>query len=77
MQAKTVDGHEPQTYLPATAQRVPGVPATLGHALALQKLPAPLQGPFRPAPDHPSQRGTSILIRHDPVFTHYPVKVLW
>jgi PIN domain nuclease of toxin-antitoxin system len=53
------------------------LPVTLGHVLALQDLPAHHKDPFDRLLIAQANVEEAVLISHDPVFAHYPVKVLW
>jgi PIN domain nuclease of toxin-antitoxin system len=53
------------------------LPIALGHVLALQDLPAHHKDPFDRLLIAQANVEKAVLIRHDPVFAHYPVKVLW
>jgi PIN domain nuclease of toxin-antitoxin system len=49
----------------------------LGHVLALRDLPAHHKNPFDRLLIAQANAEGAVLISHDPVFAHYPVKVLW
>ena len=49
----------------------------LGHVLALQNLPAHHKNPFDRLLIAQANAEEAVLISHDPVFAHYPVRVLW
>ena len=49
----------------------------LGHVLALQDLPAHHKDPFDRLLIAQANVEEAVLVSHDPVFAHYPVKVLW
>jgi PIN domain nuclease of toxin-antitoxin system len=53
------------------------LPVALGHVLALQDLPAHYKDPFDRLLIAQANVEAVVLISHDPVFAHYPVKVLW
>jgi PIN domain nuclease of toxin-antitoxin system len=53
------------------------LPVALGHVLALQDLPAHHKDPFDRLLIAQANAEEAVLISHDPVFAHYPVKVLW
>jgi PIN domain nuclease of toxin-antitoxin system len=53
------------------------LPIALGHVLALQDLPAHHKDPFDRLLIAQANVEEAVLISHDPVFAHYPVKVLW
>jgi PIN domain nuclease of toxin-antitoxin system len=53
------------------------LPVALGHVLALQNLPAHHKDPFDRLLIAQANVEEAVLISHDPVFAHYPVKVLW
>lgn len=53
------------------------LPVALGHVLALQDLPAHHKDPFDRLLVAQANVEDVVLISHDPVFAHYPVKVLW
>ena len=53
------------------------LPVALGHVLALQDLPAHHKDPFDRLLIAQANVEAAVLISHDPVFVHYPVKVLW
>ena len=53
------------------------LPVALGHVLALQDLPAHHKDPFDRLLIAQANVEDAVLISHDPVFAHYPVKVLW
>jgi PIN domain nuclease of toxin-antitoxin system len=53
------------------------LPVALGHVLALQNLPAHHRDPFDRLLIAQANAEEAVLISHDPVFAHYPVKVLW
>ena len=53
------------------------LPVTLEHVLALQDLPAQHKDPFDRLLIAQANVEEAVLISHDPVFAHYPVKVLW
>lgn len=52
-------------------------PVALSHILALQGLPAYHKDPFDRLLIAQANTEEATLISHDPVFAHYPVKVLW
>ena len=49
----------------------------LEHILALQDLPAYHKDPFDRLLITQANLEEAVLISHDPVFAHYPVKMLW
>ena len=53
------------------------LPVALGHVLALQHLPAYHKDPFDRLLITQANLEEAVLISHDPVFAHYPVKMLW
>jgi PIN domain nuclease of toxin-antitoxin system len=53
------------------------LPVALGHVLALQDLPAHHKDPFDRLLIAQANVEEAVLVSHDPVFAHYPVKVLW
>jgi PIN domain nuclease of toxin-antitoxin system len=53
------------------------LPVALGHVLASQDLPAYHKDPFDRLLIAQTNAEEAVLISHDPVFAHYPVKVLW
>ena len=53
------------------------LPVTLSHVLALQSLPAHHKDPFDRLLIAQANAEAGPVISHDPVFAHYPVKVLW
>jgi PIN domain nuclease of toxin-antitoxin system len=53
------------------------LPVALEHVLALQNLPAHHRDPFDRLLIAQANVEEAVLISHDPVFAHYPVKVLW
>ena len=53
------------------------LPVALGHVLALQDLPTHHKDPFDRLLVTQANMEEAVLISHDPVFAHYPVKVLW
>jgi len=53
------------------------LPVTLGHVLALQDLPTHHKDPFDRLLIAQANVEEAVLVSHDPIFTHYPVKVLW
>jgi PIN domain nuclease of toxin-antitoxin system len=53
------------------------LPVALGHVLALQNLPVHHRDPFDRLLIAQANAEEAVLISHGPVFTHYPVKVLW
>jgi PIN domain nuclease of toxin-antitoxin system len=53
------------------------LPVALGHVLALRDLPAHHKDPFDRLLIAQADVEEAVLISHDPVFAHYPVKVLW
>jgi PIN domain nuclease of toxin-antitoxin system len=53
------------------------LPVALSHVLALQSLPAHHKDPFDRLLIAQANAEETMLISHDPVFAHYPVKVLW
>jgi PIN domain nuclease of toxin-antitoxin system len=53
------------------------LPVALEHVLALQDLPAPHKDPFDRLLIAQANVEEAVFISHDPVFAHYPVKVLW
>ena len=53
------------------------LPVALGHVLALQDLSAHHKDPFDRLLIAQANVEEAVLISHDPVFAHYPVKVLW
>jgi PIN domain nuclease of toxin-antitoxin system len=53
------------------------LPVALGHVLGLQNLPAHHRDPFDRLLIAQANAEEAVLISHDPVFAHYPVKVLW
>jgi PIN domain nuclease of toxin-antitoxin system len=57
--------------------RVEVLPITLGHVLALEDLPSHHKDPFDRLLIAQTRIEEAILITKDPVFTKYPVKVLW
>jgi PIN domain nuclease of toxin-antitoxin system len=53
------------------------LPVALGHVLALQSLPAHHKDPFDRLLIAQANVEGAVLVSHDPVFAHYPVKLLW
>jgi PIN domain nuclease of toxin-antitoxin system len=53
------------------------LPITLPHVLALQGLPTPHKDPFDRLLVAQANIEGAILLGADPIFAHYPVKVLW
>ena len=53
------------------------LPVALSHVFALQSLPAHHKDPFDRLLIAQANAEEATLISHDPVFAHYPVKVLW
>ena len=53
------------------------LPVALGHFFALQSLSAHHKDPFDRLLIAQANAEEATLISHDPVFAHYPVKVLW
>lgn len=53
------------------------LPVALEHVLALQGLPAYHKDPFDRLLIAQANVEEAALISHDPVFAHYPVKVMW
>ena len=53
------------------------LPVALSHVFALQGLPAHHKDPFDRLLIAQANTEEATLISHDPVFAHYPVKVLW
>ena len=53
------------------------LPVALSHVLTLQSLPAHHKDPFDRLLIAQANAEEATLISHDPVFAHYPVKVLW
>ena len=53
------------------------LPVALSHVFALQSLPAHHKDPFDRLLVAQAKAEEATLISHDPVFAHYPVKVLW
>jgi PIN domain nuclease of toxin-antitoxin system len=53
------------------------LPVALSHVFALQSLPAHHKDPFDRLLIAQANAEEATLISHDPVFVHYPVKVLW
>jgi PIN domain nuclease of toxin-antitoxin system len=53
------------------------LPIDLQHVLALQDLPKHHKDPFDRLLIAQANVEEAVLISHDPVFSHYPVKVLW
>jgi PIN domain nuclease of toxin-antitoxin system len=53
------------------------LPVALNHIFALQSLPAHHKDPFDRLLIAQANTEEATLISHDPVFAHYPVKVLW
>jgi PIN domain nuclease of toxin-antitoxin system len=53
------------------------LPVALAHVLALQDLPAHHKDPFDRRLIAQANVEEAVLFSHDPVFVHYPVKVLW
>jgi len=53
------------------------LPVALEHVLALQNLPAYHRDPFDRLLVAQANIEEAVLISHDPVFAHYPVKTLW
>lgn len=53
------------------------LPVDLDHVLALQGLPAHHKDPFNRLLVAQANAEDATLISHDPMFAHYPVKMLW
>jgi PIN domain nuclease of toxin-antitoxin system len=49
----------------------------LRHILALDNLPTPHKDPFDRLLVTQANSEDATLLSHDPIFAHYPVKVLW
>ncbi len=53
------------------------LPVVLGHVVALQDLPSHHKDPFDRLLIAQANAEAAVLISHDPIFAHYPVKVPW
>jgi PIN domain nuclease of toxin-antitoxin system len=59
------------------SNRVQILPVTLAHVLALRDLPLHHRDPFDRLLIAQANAEGAFLVSHDPVFTQYPVQLLW
>jgi len=53
------------------------LPVTLSHVLAVETLPTPHKDPFDRLLVAQANVEGAVILSADPIFAHYPVKVLW
>lgn len=53
------------------------LPVALSHVLAVETLPTPHKDPFDRLLVAQANVEGAVLVSGDPIFAHYPVKVLW
>jgi len=59
------------------ANRIRVLPIELAHVLALERLPSHHRDPFDRLLVAQADGEVAILVSADPVFAHYPVRVVW
>ncbi|HZY90997.1 MAG TPA: type II toxin-antitoxin system VapC family toxin [Gemmataceae bacterium] len=59
------------------ANGIQALPVALPHVLAVEGLPTPHKDPFDRLLVAQANVEGAVLVSADPIFAHYPVKVLW